>query len=133
MCRSEEHGEPSGGGSVARGRTQGKEGKRHGKLVFSEMSAANHGEGGPHRRDKVKGKSKFTANSAASSHGEDSEELHSSGTVLVSRGRHGKGMHAEESRTAAVAGISSKRLKAYGLTAGTTKKRRGLRKAARTK
>lgn len=133
ICRPEESGEPSGVSPVARGKKKGKDGKRHGKAGKSETPNAEHGKGIPHRSDKVKGKSKVTAMSAASPHAEDTEMAHSSVTAPNPAGRKGKKRHAADNKAAVVADISSKRLKAYGLIGGTTKKRQGIRKAARSK
>lgn len=120
VSRSEEHGVPSEGGHVAIG-WKGKDRKGHSKLGNAEAPNPH----GRHRRDKGKGKSQSASLGTVSQHTEDNGLGDSSLAILNSGRKKGKRRHVAENKAAMFGHISSKRLKAYGVTVGTATKRKG--------
>lgn len=121
-CRPEECGGPSEDHPVASER-KGK----HGKRGCSKLGAGETPDRqGYHRADKGKGKPRSVSLGTVSQQAEDNGHLADSSLAASnpeSSRKRGKRRHVAENRTAVVGHISSKRLKAYGVTVGTAIKK----------
>ena len=123
VCRSEEHGETSESSSGV-SRRKGKGGKL-GRRKFDNGETANlHGQS---RGSKGKEKSRSVSLGRVPPQDEDNGCLADSSLAVPNsgEGKKRKRKRVAESKTAAVGHISSKRLKAYGVTIGTAMKRKG--------